>query len=137
MPPDIEITKVEQVAPAPDRAALVVKAEALLGDNSTEVEIAITTDLAPSVAIALLATTAKARAERDGLQPALEVLAAAVVASGNAEKVRLHLLFDKGAVLPLEVPALAAANLSKDLVAELVRDSNAGVVAPESPGLST
>jgi len=46
MPPDIEITKVEQVAPAPDRAALVVKAEALLGDNSTEVEIAITTDLA-------------------------------------------------------------------------------------------
>jgi len=137
MPPDIEITKVEQVAPAPDRAALVVKAEALLGDNSTEVEIAITTDLAPSVAIALLATTAKARAERDGLQPALELLAAAVVASGNAEKVRLHLLFDKGAVLPLEVPAPAAANLSKDLVAELVRDSNAGVVAPESPGLST
>ena len=125
MPPDIEITKVEKIAPAPDGAALVVKAEALLGDKPTEVEIAITTDLAPSVAIALLATTAKARAERDGLQPALEVLAAAVVASGSAEKVRLHLLFDKGAVLPVEVPAPAANNLSKDLVAALVRDSNA------------
>jgi hypothetical protein len=125
MPPDIEISKVKQVAALPDGSAVVVNAEVVLGDSRSEVEIAITTDLAANVAIALLATTAKARAARDGLLPALEVLAAAVVASGSAEKVRLHLLFDKGAVLPIEVPAPTAANLSRDLIAELVRESKA------------
>jgi len=125
MPPDIEIANVKQVAALPDGSAVVVKAEVVLGDSRSEVEIAITTDLAANVAIALLATTAQARAARDGLLPALEVLAAAVVASGNAEKVRLHLLFDKGSVLPIEVPSPAAANLSKDLIAALVRDSKA------------
>jgi hypothetical protein len=119
--PDIEISKVKHVVPLPDGSAVVVNAEVVLGDSRSEVEIAITTDLAATVAITLLATTAKARAARDGLHPALEVLAAAVVASGSAEKVRLHLLFDKGAVLPVEVPAPAAAGLSKDLVGELVR----------------
>ena len=123
--PDIEISKVKQVAASPDGSAVIVKAEVALGDSRSEVEIAITTDLAANVAIALLATTSQARAARDGLLPALEVLAAAVVASGSAEKVRLHLLFDKGSVLPIEVPSPAAANLSKDLIAELVRDSKA------------
>ena len=125
MPPDIEISRVKQVAPRPDGTAVIVNAEVVLGNSRSEVEIAITTDLAPNVAIALLATTARARAERDGLVPALEVLAAAVIASGSAEKVRLHLLFDKGAVLPIEVPTPTAANLSRDLIAELVRDSKA------------
>ena len=123
--PDIEISKVKEVAALPDGSAVIVKAEVALGDSRSEVEIAITTDLAANVAIALLATTAQARAARDGLLPALEVLAAAVVASGNAEKVRLHLLFDKGSVLHIEVPSPAAANLSKDLIAALVRDSEA------------
>jgi len=130
MPPDIQISKINAVAPAPDGAAVLVKAEVVLGDKRTEVEIAITTDLAPSVAIALLATTARARAVRDGLQPALEVLAAAVVASGSAETVRLHLLFDKGAVLPVEVPTPAAVDLSKDLVGELIRHSNGRGAVP-------
>lgn len=115
----VKIADVKEVVPASDGSAVVVKAEALVGDQRTALEIAITTDLAAHVAIALLATTAKARAERDGLDPALEVLAAAVVASGCAEKVRLQLLFDKGAVLPLEVPVAAAKALHKGLAAEL------------------
>ena len=68
------------------------------------------------MAIALLATTARARAARDGLEPALEVLAAAVVASGSAEKVRLQLLFDRGAVLPVEMPTAAGEALRNGLV---------------------
>jgi len=56
------------------------------------------------------------QAARDGMEPALEVLAAAVVASGNAEKVRLKLLFDKGGVLPMEMPAAAGKALKKGLV---------------------
>jgi len=118
-----EIMKVEQISevvPAPDGAAIVVKADvAVAGDRRTAVEFAIATELAAKVAIALLATTAKARAERDGLEPALDVLAAAVVASGCVEKVRMHLLFDKGTVLPLEVPVDAAHALHRGLTDEL------------------
>ena len=121
MSKNLPIAEVKAVVPAPDGSAIVVKAEALAADERTEVEIAITTDLAARTAITLLATTAKARALRDGLEPALEVLAAAVVASGCADKVRLQLLFDEGAVLPLEVPTDAAKALSRDLANDLDR----------------
>jgi len=115
----MKIAELKDVVPDPDGSAVVVKAEAILGGERTELEIAITTDLAANMAIALLATTAETRAARDGLEPALDVLAAAVVASGCAEKVRLQLLFDKGAVLPVEVPAEAAKALHRGLQQEL------------------
>jgi len=122
MSSSMKIADVKEVTPAPDGSAVVVKAAAVVDGQRTELEIAITTDLAANVAIALLATTAKARAERDGLEPALDVLAAAVVASGCAEKVRLQLLFDKGAVLPVEVPVDAAKALHRGLAEELGSD---------------
>jgi len=117
MPKDIKVSQLKAVVPDREGAAVVVKVEALIdGAISSELEIAITTDLAPAVAIAMLATTARARAARDGLEPALEVLAAAVVASGSAEKVRLQLLFDKGGVLPVEMPTAAGEALKRGLV---------------------
>jgi len=117
IPKDIKISQLKAVVPGREGAAVVLKAEPVIDDTGpTELEIAITTELAPAVAIALLATTARARAARDGLEPALEVLAAAVVASGNAEKVRLQLLFDKGGVLPVEMPAAAGEALKNGLV---------------------
>ena len=119
MATSMKIAGVKEVVPTLDGSAIVVRAEAVVGTQPTELEIAITTDLAPSVAIALLASTAQARAERDGLQPALEVLAAAVVASGTAEKVRLQLLFDQGKVLPVELDKEAAEILTQDLAKEL------------------
>jgi len=125
MEPTIKIADFKEVVPAPDGSAVIVKADAIVGEQRTELEIAITTELAATVAVALLATTAKARAARDGLEPALDVLAAAVVASGCAEKVRLQLLFDKGTVLPVEVPVDAAKALHRGLTDELnTSDSN-------------
>jgi hypothetical protein len=116
---NMKISSIKEVVPARDGNAIVVKADVVVGAEATEMEIAITTDLAASVAIALLASTAQARAERDGLQPALEVLAAAVVASGSAEKVRLQLLFDQGKILPIELKTEAAEDVTRDLVKEL------------------
>ncbi len=115
MRPEIEISQIKAVVPRDTGGAVVVKVEARVGDHATDLEIAITTELAPAVAIALLATTAKARAARDGLEPALDVLAAAVVASGSAEKVRLQLLFDTGTVLPVEMPTDAGEALKQGL----------------------
>ena len=120
----MHIEHVAEVVPAADGLKIVVRAEARIGDQRTELELAIATELAATVAIALLATTAKARAARDGLEPALDVLAAAVVASGCADKVRIHLLFDKGAVLPVKVPVPAAKVLSRTLAEELVSLAN-------------
>jgi hypothetical protein len=116
LPPALEIHHVAAVAPHTDGAKLVVRADTLLANQRTELEIAVTTELAPAIALALLATTAKARAGRDSLEPALEVLGAAVVRSGADDKLRLQLLFDKGAVLPIELSLQAGEALSKGLV---------------------
>ena len=116
MPPELHINSIAAVAPHPDGQKIVLKAEALLADQRTEMEIAITTDLAPAMALALLASTAQARAERDALSPAFDALAAAVVRSSSPDKVRLQLLFNKGAVLPVEMAAEAGLALSGGLV---------------------
>ncbi len=114
MPAKFEVSQVREVVASDDE--VVVKLEAVVDETTvTDVEIAITSDLAPAIAIALLSTTARARAARDGMEPALDVLAAAVVASGSAEKVRLHLLFPAGSVLPIEMPVDAADALTRAL----------------------
>ena len=93
----------------------VVKATADLGGKPSELEIAISTDLAPTVAIALLATTATQRAERDDLAPSLRAVAVGVVETNDPATVRLHFLFEQGAVLPIEMPKTAADALVKAL----------------------
>ena len=114
--PELHIHRITAVTPHADGSRILVTADAVVADQRTELELAVTTDLAPSMAVALLATTALARARRDELEPALEALAAAVVRSSSEQRVRLHLLFDKGIVLPLEVDIAAAKALSDGLV---------------------
>lgn len=122
----MKIVEIKKVAPSEDGSAVVLKTDAVLEDQRTELEIAITTNLAPQVAIALLATTAKARAARDGMEPALDVLAAAVVACGFAEKVRLHLLLHAGDVLPVELTREAATALTRGLVDDIATKESGG-----------
>jgi hypothetical protein len=112
---DLEVAHVKEVVPAPEGMAIVIRAEARRGDQRTELEIAITTDLAPSVAIALLATTAKARALRDDLEPALDCLVADAAVVSEPAVLRLKLLFDKGSVLPVEMPVEAGIRLREQL----------------------
>jgi len=78
--------------------------------------IAIATELAPAVAIALLDKTEQAPGAPE---PALDCLAAGATPSQTAGKVRVQLLFKNGAVLPVEMSAAAGAALSKGLAEEL------------------
>ena len=78
--------------------------------------LAIATDLAPAVAIALLDKTEQAPGDPP---PALDVLVAGAVASKVEGNVRMQLMFDNGAVLPVEMSAEAGAALSKGLLQEL------------------
>lgn len=78
--------------------------------------IAIATELAPAVAIALLDKSEQSPGEA---APALDCLAAGAAPSDTAGKVRVELLFESGVVLPVEMSTDAGAALSKGLSAEI------------------
>ena len=78
--------------------------------------VAIATELAPAVAIALLDKTEQ---PPGAAAPALDCLAAGAVSSETDGKVRVQLMFENGAVLPVEMSNAAGAALSKGLAQEL------------------
>ena len=78
--------------------------------------LAIATELAPAVAIALLDKTEQAPGAP---APALDVLAAGAAPSEIEGNVRMQLVFENGAVLPVEMSVEAGAALSKGLLQEL------------------
>jgi hypothetical protein len=80
--------------------------------------VAIATELAPAVAIALLDKSEQAPG---AAAPALEALAAGAVPSDKKGKVRVQLMFENGAVLPVEMSKAAGAALSKGLDEEAPR----------------
>ena len=85
------------------------------GTQPSQTDVAIATELAPAVAIALLNKTE----HLDGQAAALQPLAAGAVASEVNGKLRVQLLFENGAVLPVELSDKAASALAKGIVKEL------------------
>lgn len=75
----------------------------------------IAADLAPAVAIALLDKSEQTPGEPPA---ALDCLAAGVSASQTKGNVRVQLLFENGAVLPVEMSSEAGAALASSLSAE-------------------
>jgi hypothetical protein len=80
------------------------------------VATAIATELAPEVAIALLAKTERLPGSDEA---ALEPIAAGVSASDDESKIRMRLVFENGAVLPIELPKAAGEGLVQGLRDEL------------------
>jgi len=78
--------------------------------------VAIATELAPAVAIALLDKTVQPPGSE---APALDCLAAGAAAAETDGKVRVQLMFENGAVLPVEMSNAAGAALAKGLADEL------------------
>lgn len=78
--------------------------------------LAIATELAPAVALALLDKTDQ---PAGAAPPSLDVLAAGVAPSETKGKVRVQLMFDNGAVLPVEMSTAAGDALSTALAEEL------------------
>jgi hypothetical protein len=113
------MTKTSRVAakpapkkPAAKRAAKPVSKKA----KRSATNVAIATELAPAVAIALLDKTEQPPGSP---APALDVLAVAALPSEIEGNVRMQLMFENGAVLPVEMSAEAGAALSKGLKSEL------------------
>ena len=84
--------------------------------DKSATNLAIATELAPAVAIALLDKTEQ---PPGAAAPALDCLAAGAAPSETDGKVRVQLMFENGAVLPVEMSNAAGAALSKGLAQEL------------------
>lgn len=83
---------------------------------ATAKNVAISTELAPAVAIALLEKSEQLPGQP---APALDVLAAGVTPSEVEGNVRVQLLFENGAVLPMEMSQAAGSALAEGLSGEL------------------
>ena len=83
--------------------------------KKSEVDIAISTVLAPAAAIAVLDNTERLP---DSPAPALEVLGAGVSEATDSGKVRVQLVFDSGAVLPVEMSTAAGKALEEGLAGD-------------------
>lgn len=94
------------------------KAAAAKRAKRSATNVAIARELAPAVAIALLERTEQ---PPGAAAPSLECLAAGAAPSENEGKVRVQLMFENGAVLPVEMSNAAGAALSKGLAAEIPR----------------
>jgi hypothetical protein len=101
---------------APKAGAAKSKSSRVKRTKKSATSIAIATELAPAVAIALLDKTEQAPGAPP---PALDCLAAGATPSETEGKVRVQLIFENGAVLPVEMSTAAGAALSKRLSEEL------------------
>jgi hypothetical protein len=100
---------------SPDLSA----SEALSTDSdvlSPEVEVAIQTDLAPSMAVAMLAKTDH---PEDTISPAMHRIAAGASESTEPGLVRIQFIFENGTVLPVDMPRAAGEALATGLAREL------------------
>jgi hypothetical protein len=116
------MTKTSRVAgsPKPKRATKPAsqrtRTPARKRTKRSATNLAIATELAPAVAIALLDKTEQ---PPGAPAPALDVLAVAAAPSEIEGNVRMQLMFENGAVLPVEMSVDAGAALSKGLREEL------------------
>lgn len=97
-------------------AGVRAKSAATKRAKRSATNVAIARELAPAVAIALLDKTEQAPG---AVAPSLDCLAAGATPSETEGKVRVQLLFENGAVLPVEMSNAAGAALSKGLAEEL------------------
>jgi hypothetical protein len=101
---------------APKASSARSKSAGAKRTKKSATNVAIATELAPAVAIALLDKTEQSPG---AAAPALDCLAAGAAPSDTTGKVRVELLFDNGAVLPVEMSKAAGAALSKGLAEEV------------------
>ena len=118
----VSVEEVKESNPGADGTSVIVETESIVDGELRETSIEVREADAPAVAVALLNTEASAskpsgdEALRDALPDAVQCLAAGVVHGAQAGRVRLHLQFESGQVLPVEMSHAAAVALCHGLV---------------------
>ena len=114
---EVTIEEVKEASPSASASApgVVLETEAIVDGKLCETSIEVRDGDAPIVAAALLNVEVPPAPSADDLPVALKCLAAGVVHAATAGQVRLHLQFESGQVLPIEMSHAAAAALSRAL----------------------
>ena len=113
----VSVEVVKESNPGADGTSVVVETESIVDGELCDTSIEVREADAPAVAVALLNTEAGAAGPTgpDDLPDAVQCLAAGVVHGAQAGRVRLHLQFESGQVLPVEMSHAAAVALCHGL----------------------
>ncbi|HWH81871.1 MAG TPA: hypothetical protein VNU71_06505 [Burkholderiaceae bacterium] len=94
---------------------VVIETESTVDGERRDTSIEVRDSDAPAVAMALLNADVEQPHTAHDLPAAVQCLAAGVMPAAGAGQVRIHLQFDSGQVLPVEMSHDAAAALSRAL----------------------
>lgn len=117
----VEQVKDSVAAAANGQPSVVIETESTVDGKRRDTSIEVRDADAPAVAVALLNAEVDTSGNPADLPVAVQCLAVGVMPSGSAGQVRLHLQFDSGQVLPVEMPHAAAAALARALDGHLDR----------------
>jgi hypothetical protein len=110
---EVEVEELKDAAPRGD--AVKLETESVVDGRLHETSIEVSRDDVPAVATALLNADGVANAG-DPLPPAVKCLGAGVVEAIDLKNVRVHLQFESGQVLPIELTAQAALALCRGIL---------------------
>jgi hypothetical protein len=115
---EVTVEEVKDSGPgtALDQPSVVIETEAKVDGELRETAIEVREADAPAVAAALLNAEVADPPSGQDLPVAVHCLAAGIVCAATAGQVRLHLQFESGQVLPIEMSRDAAAALARVLV---------------------
>jgi hypothetical protein len=123
---EVAIEELKDSAPTPGGDAVVLETEAVVDGDRHDTTIEVAHEDVPAVAVALLNSEDGVAKPGDPLPPAVKCLGAGVVETTDPRQLRLHLQFESGQVLPIEMSPAAAMALCRGIL------RRAGVTPPEN-----
>ena len=112
---EVGVEELKDSAPSAEGAGVVLQTESTVDGHLHDTSIEVQQEDVPAVAVALLNTEAGVAAPGDPVPPAVKCLGAGVVHGAVGGGVRVHLQFDSGQVLPIEMSKDAAVALCRGL----------------------
>jgi hypothetical protein len=114
---EVTVEEVKDASPSTTEgdASVVIETASVVDGDLRDTSIEVRETDAPVVAAALLNAEAAAPTDDADLPVAVQCLAVGLVHAAGDGKVRLHLQFESGQVLPIEMPHAAAAALARTL----------------------
>lgn len=115
----VEEVKDSTASSAAGEASVVIETESTVGGQRRDTSIEVRESDAPAIAAALLNADVPRTTAAVDLPVAVQCLAVGVMHAAGAGQVRLHLQFESGQVLPIEMSHEAARALSRALIAQI------------------
>ena len=122
---EVAIEELKDSAPTADRVSVVLETEASVNGELRSTTIEVREEDAPAIAVALLSAEGSDPSGTAERGPAIKCLGAGVVHWVSERSLRIHLQFESGQVLPIEMTKDAAVALSRGLLAYAGKDEPA------------